>query len=1171
MPPPCSQPSDTKQNSKPYNVLQLQRASAGSGKTYTLAKKFIWFLIAIKDDGRPWRLRTPGEISDGLPRILAVTFTNKATNEMKQRIVEKLAALARADGSEPVEREALAKTDYLKEFSESLGIGIEAVGKAAREALAVLLNDYSDFKVSTIDSFFQTILRTFAYESNLNDSYQVEIDSDFLAAAAVDATLDSINNSADDSKSSFWMTVLMNREAEAGRNTWNVFQKSLRQGSIYTELRKAIMRLENENFKEIRDKIDAYFDTPDGKDPLAEAYTTLRTSLEASLKEPLAEARKHAGELKRLFSQCGLEPSVDGHRWLGGHLRKLDRMDFDESSASMLFKPLQLDAKTRILKKGVTCEKEEEMTRVASMMYEAYTIWNERRENGPWKLWSVYATLIPYLGLLGEARMKIREYLDANNTIQLGETNSMLRRIIGDDDAPFIYERLGSTINHYLIDEFQDTSRLQWENLRPLLGESDSRGKDNLIIGDAKQSIYRFRNADPSLITTSVPDSFPRHIEAGMTKEDNTNWRSDRTIVEFNNSFFKALALRLEEESKGNVDFANLYCNVAQFPSHRERRGYVRIDFLTLPPESERQSSEDARRQRKEKLLDEALGRIGPLVASLIARGYRQRDIALLVDTNELGKAVIAALVQYNASLPGNSTRIGFISEESLLVSSSEAVGIIVSVLEKMTSGSDTRPQEGSGKTGWNEIRCNFSFYALRHPEMSPAEQVKGFMSEESPVDSINAMLAGMQTVALPALVEAVTENFVPKSLRVSQAAFIAAFQDLMLEYCDRYAADVASFLQWWKAKGSARSISSPEDTDAVQIMTIHKSKGLEFKCVILPFSDSSLVPTPRKSEWKWVAPAGYFADKGLPPYLPVETTSKLVGTPHERVWMEYSDLHVMDRLNSAYVAFTRAVSELYIFTGMPERKSSKTLGAYLYSICAEDDSFPASYSEGADADFMLPESFGIWDEEEYCLSFGELPVPEAADESDGHSGKCERVITEYGVDSSPAILHYVEGDDEDASATMLPDAADTDPRSEGNLLHAVMASVRVREDIPRAVTALRMKGLVSSATAAEWIEMLDRAVSSQPAAGWFHPSWRVLNERAILFGKSPTSRPDRIMIAPDGRSAVIIDYKFGAEPEGTAHIRQVRRYKEALALSTGIGSISGFVWYVRLGKIVAV
>jgi len=1163
-------------------MLQLQRASAGSGKTYTLAKKFILFLISIKEDGKKRRLRTRNEITDGLARILAITFTNKATNEMKQRIVEKLADLSKADSPEPVDSDMLKGIAYLSEFSEQLNVDPREIGKAARTALSALLNQYSDFHVSTIDSFFQTILRTFAYESNLNDSYQVEIDTDYVATAAVDATLDDVNSSASSmSSSSFWIELLM-EEASSEGTQWNVFQKSANINSIYTQLRASIRRLESEEFKEIRKDLDEYFDTPDGSDPLVPAYLNLRDRVEKPVKEALATLKDLCRQLKLMMNQNGVDPSGDCQRWFDGHLRKIPLLSFDEPEKSkLMFKPLTISDKKPLFKKGVSFADSGRMTDMAIRMYDAFNQWLSLRESAEWIHWTVYSPLIPYLGLLSEACKKMRSFLESNNMIQLGETNSMLQRIIGDDDAPFIYERLGTSINHYLIDEFQDTSRMQWDNLRPLLKENDSRGQDNLIIGDAKQSIYRFRNADPSLITTSVPEEFPRHNAAGMSKADNTNWRSDRLIVEFNNFFFSALVRKLIEIRDlkgGKIDFANLYSNVAQYPSHRENRGYVEIQFLSagneVKTESQTAPKSEHRNDETSTLQGMALSKVGPLISSLLDRGYSRRDIAVLVDTNQLGKDVIASLVDYNSSLEQGAKKIEFISEESLLVSSSEAVGIIISVLEKMAGGSILPKEPGhENKTSWNDIRCNFNFYALRHPEMTPAMQVESFLKEDSPEDSISQMLADMQTVALPALVEAITENFVPVQMRRTQAVFIAALQDMVLEYCYRYAADVASFLNWWQSKGSERSISSPEGTDAVQIMTIHKAKGLEFKCVILPFYRPSFVPS-RKSEWRWVHVAKCFDGSGLPPFIPIETKPNLEHTEHAEVYRDYLDLYMIDKINSCYVAFTRAVSELYIFTSMPGRSDSSA-GYFLNEICGNADDYLKEFDGCEEREYMLPEGMAKWNDYGDILTFGEKPLLEkqddATDGNDNASGEQDSFqIEEYGVDSSPAILHYVESDTSDTS-TLMPEASDTDPRSEGNLLHAVMERVKKASDLPRAVLFLKMRGMISSAQAKEWEPMLAEAISRKDTAHWYNGKWKVLNERDILFPHDKNRRPDRVMISPDRKGAVVVDYKFGSIPDNDSHTRQVKEYMSALREAAGINRISGYVWYVRQNRLVEV
>ena len=1193
-------------------MLQLQRASAGSGKTFTLAKQFIWFLIAIKDKDRggKWRLRNSREIADGLRRILAITFTNKATNEMKQRIVEKLADLSRAHSEYPLSEEQRKAITYLDDFSEMLGVEYQEIGIAAGVALSVLLNEYSDFKVSTIDSFFQTVLRTFAYESNLNDTYQVEIDNDYVAAAAVNATLTEIDSSDLPSAPRFWIKTLMEGESSKGTKNWNVFQKSPTDTSIYTRLLSSVKRLENEDFKKVREKLDEYFDNPDVSDPLRVAYTKAWETIYRPVMQNLDEAKRAGDKLKRLFIKNGLDPAETGLRFMAGHLEKLPALTPDTSS-SKLFSPINMEGKTSVFKtagKGKTpvasTPDDALMLQTACLMYEAYSRFLELITSPDWYHWKAYAPQIPYLGLIGVSRAMMKEYLDANNTIQLGETNSMLRRIIGEDDAPFIYERLGAHLNHFLIDEFQDTSRLQWENLLPLLHESDGRGEDNLIIGDAKQSIYRFRNADPSLITDAVPREFPNRKDAGMSREENTNWRSKRTIVEFNNLFFHILTQRVAElsdevragsEIPPTVDFRNLYSNVAQFPAKRERTGYIEVNFLESPDTMTDEQGRIRRLSSEEKtsfMRDEALSRIGPLIRSLIDRGYRQSEIAILVRVNSLAKAVIEALVDYNNNLSNAAERIEFISEESLLVSSSDAVTIIIGILSKMADGliSPASESDPSTATRWSEIQCDFIFYAMRHPGQPAAEQVRGFLNEDTHTDAVESMLRSMQTVALPALVEAITENFVPEDLRRSQAVFIAALQDIVLEYTESHPADIASFIDWWRSKGVTRSISSPEGTDAVQIMTIHKSKGLEFKCVIIPFDDTSLVPL-KKSEWKWVRPVDRFINLGFPPFIPVATEPLLKDTEHREIYFRFFDLSSMDMLNAYYVAFTRAVDELYIFTRQPEssdkgrqkKKKASTLGSCLNEFFSVDDDSIFSREEldlnslsQETRALMLPEDLIEWHEDGARLTIGsplpsELIRPEAqsADLQEAESSTKTGIIDIYHVDSSPSVLQYVENpDDESDTATLMPEAEDTDPRSEGNILHSILSMVKTPSDLHRAVLHHKMRGFISSEQAVEYEEFLREAISRKEVCNWFAPGWRVLNERDMLYPGKKNRRPDRVLIAPDKKSGVVIDYKFGDIPTGNAHRKQVKEYIEGFREIFHIHNVVGYIWYLRKNHI---
>lgn len=1170
-------------------MLQLQRASAGSGKTYTLAKKFIWFLITIKDHDRGIiRPRTEAEIADGVSRILAITFTNKATAEMKLRIVEKLAALASAINIE-ITPKVLKDINYLDEFAKALNVSHRQVAQYAKTALTSLLNQYSDFHVSTIDSFFQSVLRTFAYESNLNDSYQVEIDSDYIATAAIDATLDEVNTPRrEKSHSSFWINLLMNDASSEKGAIWNVFQKNTSDDSIYMKLRGALKRMENEEFKEKRGKLDEYLATEAGAARLITAYQKMRGDIEAELSGPFTRMENAMSEFKTLLKSNGLDAKEDCVRYVDGHLERIGKYKFDEGDKKW-FKPVNLSGGKSILKKGVGCTAEPQLTEKAREMYEAYEDWKSQFESERYILWNIYSDTLPYLGLLLEARDKINAFLETNNLIQLGETNSMLMRIIGDTDTPFIYERLGTHLNHYLIDEFQDTSKMQWGNLNKLLRESDSRGEDNLIIGDAKQSIYRFRNAEPSLITTGVAREFSDSVRIfGMSKEDNTNWRSCRRIVEFNNYFFRSLSQEVdkiqrttysgaaEESGSEKIDFLNLYSNVVQYPKKQEDEGFVEIRFFNDPLKGDK--NKDKTRDAEQ---EEALKEVGPLISTLIERGYRQQDIAILIDTKKLGNAVVDAIIEYNSSLDSDSTRIEFISEDSLVVASSEAVGIIVTTLKKIAEGTAKSKRDevvesddkDKNRVNWNDIKSDYAFFAMRHPEMSPSEQISEFIKSGKPVDAIREMMHGMQAVTLPSLVESIVENFIPEDIRKRDALFIAGFQDMVLDYCERYAADISSFLGWWDSRGKYLSITSPEDTDAVRIMTIHKSKGLEFKCVILPYEVKGITPSNKKTEWRWVEPSPLYKDYDLPGWLPIATTELLLKTEYADIYRKYSDMYMMDRLNSLYVAFTRAKCELYVFSKYIDsdnkRASHMSSAWFLKELCGNMEEYlPEDMSD------IIPGSLQAADENGMWITFGKKTDPKPEDEDKKEKNKGEdptfqesKTIEDYRVNSCPEILHCREDE-----------GPDNEARSEGTLLHTIMESVTTAADLHKSILAMKMRGSITSRQASEWEAMLVEAMSGENVKGWYDGSWRVMNERRILQSNDMTRRPDRIMLSKDGKKAVIVDYKFGEDPDVDAedktfddYVKQVTDYTDKLKRATGIGDVSAYLWYMRSGKLIEV
>lgn len=1133
-------------------MVELQQASAGSGKTYTLAKKYIWYFITIAtDEGR--RLRTPAELSDSAEHILAVTFTNKATNEMQQRIVEKLYHLGYGT---PTGNRPDYLDDYIKELNKSSNKGVRAedVAEVCRKGVEILLTNYSDFHVSTIDSFFQQVLRTFAYESNLNDSYRIEIDSETLSAVSIDSLLESINSGTDTTGASYWISELIDRARQGGKK-WNIFSSTGSPDGAYQNLAASVRRLENEEFKEIRHKLEEYFEKE--KD-LEGIYKSLKKRLE----EPVRALYKNfiwaAEDMKRLLRK--ISGKVDD-KDIKPRLSRLKKI-LDTSPFSLPAKGFNEVKETDIyLKrraKGST-ELYEEMERADKRLQECYEKWRDALSTEEFKHWTVYRENMPFLGLLQVIRDKRTAYLRETNAVELGETNVLLSDIIGESDTPFIYERLGTRLNHYLIDEFQDTSKMQWKIMSPLLHESISKGNENLIIGDAKQSIYRFRNADSSLISQRIPDEFGIGTDS-FNESQNTNWRSRLHIVEFNNTLFHWLPRELNRETGVDKnphrrDYASDYRNVVQRPSHTEEEGYVEVHLTTS--------------------VNKVLVELPDLLEDILSRGYRMRDIAILVDTTLHGENIIDTLTSYNAESGENGRKFEFVSEQSLKLKSSAAVNIIISVLETISRGANPEIRKGNdrnrrGVADWHSMDSNYKFYILRHPELTSAEALEKFFNEGSDNDAIADMLDRMQAVSLPALIEAITAEFVSEDMRSTDAVFLAAFQDIVLEYCENRPSDIAAFLEWWNVNGEKASIASPEGMDAIQIMTVHKSKGLEFPVVIVPFANESLRDSDTskyKTEWRWVEPLiKTESGKKLPDYIPIAVNSSLEGTVHERLLHEYYDLKKMDYLNSLYVAFTRAEFELYVFSTVKKENTENSDRCNFGNMLRRF--FEMEMSRNAREDYHIKgELCHTVDDEIY--TYGDKAANYKSKESGGNG---EVVMNDYITRPTPDFLAYrredVPGHVEVENMTI---DEKEDPRSEGSLIHSVMENVGLMEDIPRAVRRLVIKGRIGRRQGEELGKRLEEMIKTSGVEEWFAGNYRVIPERPLLHSGRGMRRPDRVMVTSDG-DAIVVDYKFGESESSTGtYKRQIAGYMRALRETGKFKNITGYLWYARLGKVIEI
>ena len=998
---------------------------------------------------------------------------------------------------------------------------------------------------------------------------------------------------------------MQTKQQEKVGGGWNIFNKEY--SSDYKNFINRVEAMSSEAFQVQREKLDRYFET---HADVMNDFRQLENVFAGRISSILANIQMTAEKCVELIATIG---DTDYDQYLKGRVNKLvdARCPLTTKLKEYLLQQQKNAWGTFSSKKKTPLTADEE--KLKSLVGQLYDLKEEAREylDGPeWKLWNNYRQSLRMLPLMYYAAKRSQEILRENNVVQLADTNLLLRRIIGKDDAPFIYERLGTKLDHFLIDEFQDTSSLQWENLRPLMDESMSRGCGNLIIGDAKQSIYRFRNADSSLITTQIPsdyDGFVNH--RGSSVEENTNHRSFRDIVRLNNTLFTRCAARYDELYVAATDdtgcvchkpsFAELYANVAQFPKKTDHQGYVEFIY------HKNEKTGDDENEKVPAHYDEVVERI----AELHERGYRWKDIAVFVRRKKEGKGLISRILEYNRNQTDAGRRIEFVSEESLLVGNSAAVQTVVAALRLMTEGfgepkKEAKKEKGSKRGGDAESKLTLALFTCRYErfalqfEGTPEECMNRFLESNEEKSPLQELLPKVQSLALPALTEAIVSEFVTETQRREEAPFIAAFQDLVLKYCERYPADVASFLQWWDRTKDSAGISSPDGMDAVNIMTIHKAKGLAFRCVIIPDLNDSYIPYYPPTAWLPPSAADLNLRAGmeelLPPILPVTITADLKGTSHEDVFRrEYRD-NLMDILNLVYVAMTRPVCEMYIY--MADRKEEK-----------KDDkkgkkkAEPAEQKEAAVADTMRilldDMAKASVDDKVYFLDGTEMKAVEAEPE-EGDDAE-EKHVVGYKIgkpfDGSEIAALHEEDEKKEKEAPKKLDLTEypvnlpgerfhfrersqlflkeDDQRTEGIDMHSILSAVRVASDLPGALRNARVQGVITVEREEDLRKFLGEKLAWAPVAKWFAPDLRIINERDVLRAGEKRKRPDRVVVDADG-NATVVDYKFGKvhAPDDEVYkqyLTQVREYVDILRGTGKFRSVKGYVWYVRHDTIV--
>ena len=1112
--------------------LKIYTASAGSGKTHALTREFLRLMLSTGD---PIYFTT----------IQAVTFTKKATAEMKGRIIAELSTLARTP------EESLFTSDLCQE----LGISEAKLQERANATLHALLLEYTSFRVRTIDSFFQEVVRSFAYELGHAGALRVQLDSEQLLHQAVLEVLARQDQEKSDKEIEAWLNELTTEAIEDGKGY-----------NIEDQLSKFAKQLENEAVKQLRAAKE--FPTQAQVKKLREAARKIIKDRKEAL-YALAERALNALEQ----SGVAVDDLSNGSTGVFGAIYACRRNQgalLEKSSAfaerSRLRAFLDATDTETMLAKLVGGGKNKQAIR-EQMEPHLNSIYDALKAFSDYDLQQIpiYVTaqqINRYAGLYGiliDIDNALQELKREGKLMLISDAPSLIQALLKDNnDAPFLYEKIGARIEHHMIDEFQDTSRMQYENFKPLLDNAQSQGQDCLIVGDAKQSIYRFRNSDSTLLTTQLSEDFTSSAERKNLED---NWRSVPEIVDFNNALYPQLCSLIrsvfnslwsevkgygfpegQNEVKSRLDaeldiLLKAYEDVEQnTPKPKQQRGLGQVVLHRYAPPTKKDDSategEDGEEtsNTEEDVPSDALSQIPLVLVDLLKRGYRCSDIAILVRTKAQAANVAETLL--NASediLEGYS--LPFLSEEALHVDRAYSVRFIIAALSYLADTS----------------------IPLRLAVLQEAYHQVLALSGQAEEDLSEAELQDLRDFGRQGLYEVVEiiNSRYGKLFPESEGAYLVKLLDMLYSWEQEEAADISTFLQYWQDKGHQQSIVNNSAEDAITLMTIHKSKGLGFPVVLLPNISWELdqalsgnkenilwCPIPRINETEELTATNVTS-------VPLKYTSTLQMSYFAEPYFEEKLKNMMDSLNLLYVATTRPKQELHIWI-REEAQQSKEKTVKI------EDLFLASVEEDKPLYEILPAHQTT--KEDPIGDATSAPKKKSSD-SESESSKALQVgaLSSYPIDKRLAILR--EG---------LEYFSEDSQRAYGRTLHLILSEIETASDIAPAISEAVHHGYIKAEHAEELSAQLRTVVEHPEATRWFDGTGKIFNERAIIGGQLETSRrPDRVIFYPEGHIEVV-DYKSGEERK--SHHRQVHEYMELLR-QMGYTEVSGYLCYLHEPK----
>ncbi|MEO5778019.1 MAG: UvrD-helicase domain-containing protein [Flavobacterium sp.] len=1023
-------------------AFSIYDASAGSGKTYTLVKEYLKIILLSK---KP----------DAYRNILAITFTNKAVHEMKSRVLESLSEFSKENPSDKA-------LQLMQDIQIETGLSLASITEKAKSIIKNLIHNYAAFDISTIDKFTHKVIRAFAHDLNLPITFEVSLDTESLLTEAVDAIIAEAGNDEELTK----LLVDFTMEKTDDDKSWDISREIMETGKLI---------LNENNREEI-----THFDKKKIED-----FIVIKNKLVELCKQLETETIDLATEALAFIQKKGIDEKSFSSGYFPNHIKSIVGKNFNPKNKTYH----EFDD----IKINKTATDIELIQSIIPNLLEILASVYQKFEKK--NFYEAFLKNITPLSLLNTLSNKLSDIQKEQGILSITEFNKLIHDQIQNQPAPFIYERLGEKYKHFFIDEFQDTSEMQWQNLIPLIDNATSsedllgeRGS-LLIVGDPKQSIYRWRGGKAEQFIELSKDINPFNNPEKELFPLKTNWRSYSEVIDFNNKFFGFIANEFAHE-----DYNDLYKNHSRQEENNKKGGYVNISFM--PKVEKAEYGEEENPAKEELYLLATLNTIQKVKAN----GFSYKDIAILTRKKTNGVAIANYLTQQG---------IPILSSESLLIGSSSEVQCIVNVLYYLKNNNDRESKANFlyyiASNAKQEVKIH-DFIALGMEQISEADFEQWLASFD-----IHFSFKNTRKKSLYEAAESIISRIIPIEKR---NAYVQFFLDIVLEQDLKKQAGISDFLSYWDTNSGKLSIPSPEGKEAVRIMTIHTSKGLEFPVVIFPFAEENYSLGPKEKIWLNADEEQFGLSKVL---VDKNASVSTYGEESAMIYNQKKQEELLDDINVLYVAMTRAEEQLHVISGMQSKNKDGILPNNMASFFIKFLEEKNQFDEG-----KLEYEFGGAQK----LSI----TKERIDETE--------TIPQLSETLNPKNIKIAQRE------SLMWNTKQQKAIEYGNILHEILSFIKTKEDIDLALTKAIENGLIVSSQKDAVLKTIQEIVNHQDLELFFSYEHKILNEKTIIQKEGNLVKPDK-MVLNNQNEIYLLDYKTGSHQ--TKYQYQLENYQNAI------------------------